>query len=139
MDRLPRHTALNDVILGSLQSAGIPALLQPAGLDHGGGYRPDGITLFPYARGKSLVLDGFCADTFRPSNMIYCAIQARAAASEAESRKLSNYASPTDRFDPQPTAVDTSGVFGESMTLPLQTGLTLSLLQSTHLECSVSQ
>ena len=31
--RLPRHTALNDVIRRSLQPAGIPALLEPASLD----------------------------------------------------------------------------------------------------------
>ena len=47
--RLPRHTALNHVIRRSLQSAGILALLEPAGLDRGDGNRPNGITLFPYA------------------------------------------------------------------------------------------
>ena len=46
--------------------------------------------------------------------MICSAIQARAAANEAESRKRSKYASLTDRFDFQPIAVETSGVFGES-------------------------
>ena len=72
------------------------------------------LTLFPYTRGKSLLLDATYKDTFSPSNMMRSAIQARAAANEAESRKRSKYASPTDRFDFQPILVETSGVFGES-------------------------
>ena len=46
--------------------------------------------------------------------MTCCAIQARAAANEAESRKRSKFASLTDWFDFQPIAVETSGVFDES-------------------------
>ena len=76
IDLLPRHTVLNDVIRRSLQSAGIPALLEPAGLDRGDGNRPDGITLLPYARGKSLVWDATCTDTFSPSKIIRFATQA---------------------------------------------------------------
>ena len=109
---LPRHTALNDVTRRSLQSADIPAPLKPAGSDRDDGNRLDGITLFPYTRGKSLVMDATCTDTFSPSNMIRSAIHPRAAANEAESRKRSKYASLTDRFDFQPIAVETSRVFG---------------------------
>ena len=112
--RLPRNTALSDVICRSLQSARIPAFLKSAGLDRGDGSRHDGISLFSYARRKSLVLDVTCIDTFSPSNMIRCAIKARAAANDAESRKRSKYASHTDRFNFHSMAVETSGVFGES-------------------------
>ena len=51
ISRLPRHTALNDIIRRSLQSASIPTLLESAGLECGDGIRPDGITLLPYTRG----------------------------------------------------------------------------------------
>ena len=44
-------------------------------------------------------------------NMIRSAIQARAVANEVESRKRSKNASLTDRFDFQPIAVETSGMF----------------------------
>ena len=108
---LPRHTALNDAICRSLQSAGIPALLEPAGIDRGDGNRPGGITLFLYARGKSLVLNANCTDTLSPSNVARSTIQVRAAANEAESRKRSKNASFTDRSDFKPIAVETSGVF----------------------------
>ena len=77
--RLPRRTALNDVIRRSLQSAGNPVLLEPAGLDRGDGNRPDGITLFSYAR-EVPSLDATCIDTFSPSYVIRCTIQARVAA-----------------------------------------------------------
>ena len=109
--RLPRHTALNDVIRRSLQSAGIPALLEPAGLDRGDGNRPDGITLIPYARGKSLVWDATCAGTFSPS---------------------------VPRFTPEQLPMKRNPEDGESL-LPIQTGLTSSLLQSRHPEFSASQ
>ena len=33
--RLPRHTALNDTIRRALQSAGVPALMEPQGIDRG--------------------------------------------------------------------------------------------------------
>ena len=95
-------------------SVGIPALLEPVGLHCGDGNRPDGITIFQYERGKSLVRDITCTDTFSPSNMIRSTIQTRAAANEAEYRKRSKYASLTDTFDFQPIAVETSGVFDES-------------------------
>ena len=120
--RLSRHTALNDVIRRSHQSAGIPALREPAGIDRGDGNRPDGITFFPNTREKFLVLDATYKDTFSPSNIIRSTIQARASANEAESRKRSKCASLTDRFDFQPIAVETSGVFGES-TLVFQRNL----------------
>ena len=92
----------------------IYSLFEPSGLDRGDGNRPDGITLFPCERGKSLVLDATCTDMLCPSNVIRSAIQARAAANEAESRKRSKYAPLTDGSDFQPIAVETSGMFGES-------------------------
>ena len=111
---------MNDVVRRSLQSTGVSALLEPFGLDLGDGYRPDGIAIFPYASVKSLVRDVTCTDTFSPSTMISYAIQTRAATIEAESIKRSKYASHTDRFDIQPIAVETSGVFGESKLVSLR-------------------
>ena len=110
---MPQHTASNDVICRSLQSAGIPALLKPDVLDRCDRNRPDGITLFPYVRGKSPVLDATCMHMFCSSNMINSAIQARAADNKAESRKRSMYTSLTDRFDFQPIAVETSRVLAD--------------------------
>ena len=55
--RFPRHSALNDIIKRALDAAGFPFQLEPVGLDRGEGKRPDGITLFPFQSGKSLIWD----------------------------------------------------------------------------------
>ena len=50
--RFPRHSALNGIIKRALSSAGFNAVLEPVGLDRGDGKRPDGMTVFPFSRGK---------------------------------------------------------------------------------------
>ena len=51
--RLPRHSALNDIIKRALSSACFNAVLDPVGLDCGYGKRPDGMTVFPFSRGSA--------------------------------------------------------------------------------------
>ena len=48
--RLPRDSALNDLIKRALSSAGSNAVLEPVGLDRGDGKRPDGMSVFPFSR-----------------------------------------------------------------------------------------
>ena len=55
---------MNDVVKRALQKAGMPSVLEPPGLDRGDGSRPDGITVFPFSGGRSLVWDCMCVDTF---------------------------------------------------------------------------
>ena len=64
---LPRHSALNDIVKCALSSAGLNAVLEPVGLDHRDGKQPDGMTEFPFSRGKCLILDCTCDDSFSPS------------------------------------------------------------------------
>ena len=64
--RLPRHSALNDIIKPALSSAGFNAVLEPVGLDRGDGKRPDGMTVFPFSMGKCLIWDCTCVDFFPP-------------------------------------------------------------------------
>ena len=52
---LPRHANLNDVVKRGLAAAGVPSWPEPVGLDRGDGRRPNGITVFPYCRGKSFL------------------------------------------------------------------------------------
>ena len=52
---LPRYSALNDIIKRALSSAGFNAVLEPVGLDRGDGKHPDGMTVFPFSRGKCLI------------------------------------------------------------------------------------
>ena len=99
-----------------LASAGIPAILEPVGLDRGDGKRPDGLTLFPYRGGMCLVWDATCTDTFADSAVIQAALEPGAAACAAEARKIKHYASLTSRYKFSPIAAETSGVLGPATT-----------------------
>ena len=111
--RIPRHVAINDVIKRSLERAGFPCSLEPIGLDRGDGKRPDGITLFPFEQGRSMIWDATCVDTFSQSNIDSSAINPGSAAKAAEERKISKYRSLSSRFSFYPIAIETSGVFGK--------------------------
>lgn len=110
--RFPRHSALNDIIKRGLGAAGFPSQLEPVGLDRGDGKRPDGITLFPFKSGKSLIWDATCTCTFSSSNLVSSAIAPGSAAASAEISKVAKYDSLSDRFIFSPFAVETSGVIG---------------------------
>ena len=112
--RLPRHANLNDVVKRALTAAGIPAWLEPVGLDRGDGRRPDGVNLFPYSQGKSLVWDATCVDTFGACTVIGSALAPGSAAANAEERKRSKYASLADRYQFEPVAIETTEVVGPS-------------------------
>ena len=50
--RYARHAHINDLIRRSLQSIKVPSTLEPVGLSIDDGKRPDGMTLFPWKKGK---------------------------------------------------------------------------------------
>ncbi|KAF0312081.1 hypothetical protein FJT64_001797 [Amphibalanus amphitrite] len=112
--RFPRHAELNSVIKRGLAAAGLPSVLEPAGLDRGDGRRPDGITAFPYAEGKCLVWDATCVelDTFSASSVAASAARASAAATAAEGRNCRRYEAISRRYLFRPVAVETSGALG---------------------------
>jgi len=56
-ERSSRHHMLNDFVARALAAAGVPAVKEPAGLVRQDGKRPDGLTLIPYANGRSLTWD----------------------------------------------------------------------------------
>ena len=112
--RHPRHTALNDIIKRSLQSAGVPSVLEPVGVDRGDGRRPDGITVFPFASGRCLCWDATCVDTYAESNINNSAVEPGSAARGAEDAKRRKYEALTTRFRFEPIAVETSGVYGDT-------------------------
>ena len=112
--RLPRHANLNDVVKRALSAAGVPSWLEPVGLDRGDGKRPDGVTIYPYARGMSLCWDSTCADTFCASAVLDTAITPGAAADRREAEKRHKYREISRRYVFEPVAVETTGVLGSS-------------------------
>ena len=105
--RLPRHSALNDIIKRALSSAGFNAVLEPIGLDRGDGKRPDGMTVFPFSRGKCLIWDCACVDSFPPSALALTATEPGSASRSAEVRKNLKYEGLCDRYIFQAIAIET--------------------------------
>ena len=109
----PRHSAMNDVIKRALQKAGLPSVLEPPGLDGGDGSRPDGIRVFPFSGGRSLVWDCTCVDTFAGVHLNRSAMEAGTAANRTEERKRCKYAALVESHQFEPIAVETMGMYGE--------------------------
>ena len=111
--RLSRHSHLNNIIKRSLHAAGVPARLEPVGLDKRDGRRPDGLTVFPFSNGKSLSWDATCSDTFSQTSIHQSAISPGSAADKAEARKRSFYSGLLSRYRFEPVSVETTGVYGK--------------------------
>ena len=112
--RLPRHAAINDIICRALKSAGSPSTLEPVGLSQANGIRPDGITIFPFSRGKALAWDATCVNTYAESSVNDTASSAGMAAANAEDRKRTKYSELANRYRFEPIAIETAGVMGAS-------------------------
>ena len=107
-----RHAALNDIIHKALTAAHVPSRLEPTGVFRSDGKRPDGITVVPWKRGKLLVWDATCPDTFAPSYLPQATSGAGAVAAAAEERKKEKYAHLDQCHSFVPVAIETAGVFG---------------------------
>ena len=112
--RLPRHAAINDIICRALKSAGSPSILEPVGLNQANGIRPDGITIFPFSRGKALAWDATCVNTYAESSVNDTASTAGKAAANAEDRKRTKYSELANRYRFEPIAIEKAGVMGPS-------------------------
>ncbi len=109
----PRHAAGNNILQRALKSAEIPSILEPPGCSRPDGKKPDGMSLTPWARGRSVLWDYTCSDTFAPSYIQGTSRQAGHAAKKAEQRKIHHYNDLANQFIFIPVATETSGVIGE--------------------------
>ena len=106
------HSSLNDIVHRALSFARIPSRLEPSGISRSDGKRPDGITLVPWERGKLLVWDVTCTDTFVTSFLASAASEAGAVAALVEERKKAKFQHLNTLHMFVPFAVETTGVFG---------------------------
>lgn len=81
------HRDLNNIIHRTLQSANIPASLEPVGLFRDDGKRLDGMTLTPWSKGSCLVWDATCVDTLAASYINMTKVKAGRAAEQAALKK----------------------------------------------------
>ena len=132
-----RHASLNDIVHRALSSAKVPSRLEPAGIYWCDGKRPDGITLVPWERGKLLVWDATCTDTFAPSYTSNAASEAGAVAALAEERKKAKYQHLDASHTFIPVTVETTGVFG-ALTRAFLKDLSHRIVRATGEERSYS-
>lgn len=128
---LPRHRAFNTYMQRALKSAEHPCLLEPPGCSRPDGKKPDGLTLIPWAKGKSLLWDYTCADTFAPSYLNHTAKEVGWAAKNAEDKKYEHYQHLREQFLFIPVATETSGVFGKDA-LKLIKAIGTKITEVTH-------
>ena len=107
-----RHTAINDIIKRSLATAKVPPLLEPSGISQSDGKRPDGATTIPWERGRILVWDATCPDTFAPSHSSIIPNGPGAVANRAERQKMDKYKDITATHLFVPIGIETTGVLG---------------------------
>ena len=98
--------------------------LRAPGLDRGDGRRPDGITVFPFCNGRSLVWDCNCVDMYAASHLMHmmgAVFKPGTAAGKAEIHKRLKYERLGDSFIFESVAIETTGVYGPSTTVILDT------------------
>ena len=111
--RFPRHNQLNTIIKQSLASAKMPSLLEPQGLSHTDGKRPDGVTITPWAQGRLLICDATCWDTMAATNIHIAMSGPGQVADMAARRKRETSQEILHNHHFVPAAVETMGSFGE--------------------------
>jgi len=107
--RHSRHSALNEEVKKTLVKAQIPALREPPGMSRDDGRRPDGITLVPWERGKSLMWDVTVVDTLAATYIHETALQTGAAAERADEQKRRKYSDFSREYIIAPLAIETLG------------------------------
>ena len=110
--RYPRHEEINSIFSKALSTAGISAIVKPPGISRKDGKWTDGLTLFPWKQGKSLIWDATCVDTLAKSYLNFSATTAGTAADRAEALKIRKYALLCDRYVFMPLGFETIGAWG---------------------------
>ena len=108
-----RHASFNDLLQRGLRSAEIPAIREPQGCSRPDGKKPDGMSLVPWTRGRSLLWDYTCVDTFAQSYLNSTSKHIGSAAEKAERKKIDHYNQLANQFIFIPVASETSGIIGK--------------------------
>jgi len=108
-----RRNAVNDLIKRALASANVPSVLEPNSLSIDDGKRPVGLTVLPWANGRSMIWKFTCPDTMATSHLNRSALFAGAAANDAKRRTVVKYRLLSALMNFVPVAVESLGALGE--------------------------
>ena len=103
------YDTINDIIHRALTRASMPSVLEPPGLSCTDGKRPNGLTLNPWQRGKSLTWDFTVTDTVAVSYLHPTSAKADGAAENAATRKEEKYVDLQQTYTFIPLAFETLG------------------------------
>ena len=129
--RFPQHSAINNIMKRSHDTAGLHSILEPVGLDRNDGGKPDGKTSLPFKGGKALAWDATCTDLFSNSNLCSTILKPGSASSATEHLKRRKYSQLVADFEFVPVAVETSGIIG-SAGCSLLTDISRRISRSTN-------
>ena len=101
------------IIHRALTAANVPATLEPWDLCRRDGKRPDGLSIIPWARGRTLVWDVTCWDSFAPSNIHLSSSRAGLLADHAATKKRVLYAKLSTCPHFLPNAFESTGALGQ--------------------------
>ena len=102
-----RHHELNKIIYRALTRASTLSVLEPPGLSRTDGKRPDGLTLIPWQRRKSVTRDVTVTDTVFDSYLILTSAKAGGAAENTAIRKEDKYVDLQKTYTFVPLAFET--------------------------------
>ena len=109
--KILRHTMVNECVSRTLTSAGLPNKLEPRNISDCEHLRPDGVTLIPYKRGKSLAWDVSCPHPLCAShvkNNTNCG----KLSTQCEELKSKKYSCLEEKYNFCPIIIDTIGAYG---------------------------
>ena len=98
---------VNKIIAQNLLAVGLPNTLEPSNLFESNGLRPDGVSLVPYKKGKSVTWDFTCPHPLCLSHLPRDNIN-----ESAESKKVEKYTSLAENYIFIPISIDTFGRYG---------------------------
>jgi hypothetical protein len=88
--RIPRHCAINDITHKALNKCNLAAIREPNNLSRTDGKKPDGVTLIPWSKGKSLMWDATIPNTMASSYLKTSSSKACKVTNLAEKKKSPN-------------------------------------------------
>ncbi len=114
------HSTINKTFSMAFSSAQVPNRLEPYGLSRRDGKRPDGITSYPWSKGRLLIWDVTIVNTMAGKYIRSSSLTSGAAADEAERNKHNLYIDLKEHYVFTPLAFEAFGAIGPETSIFLK-------------------